>query len=31
MTWDGARPGDKELAIDLESHVRRETERLGMA
>ncbi len=26
-----ARPGDKELAIDLESHVRRETERLGMA
>ncbi len=26
-----ARPGDEELAIDLESHVRRETERLGMA
>jgi hypothetical protein len=26
-----ARPGDEELAIDLESHVRRETDRLGMA
>jgi hypothetical protein len=26
-----ARPGDEELAIDLESQVRRETERLGMA